>query len=130
MLWTYAGLWEDFTGSPDGGRKAVVSELLGGLRHPQGTHVFWPFACPEPSASLFWSGVELFRPRVIILFGSAARDVVGLPGSLVPFGWTRFNGRLFIQLRRIADYVGREQDIRSVQTFLDRQLRYSLRLPR
>lgn len=50
-------------------RQQIMVRMLKELRHPGGTHVFWPYALPDdatpggPDApSLFWSGAALLRP--------------------------------------------------------------------
>ena len=75
-------------GTPDPTRQQIMVRMLKELRHPGGTHVFWPYALPDdatpggPDApSLFWSGAALLRPRTLLLFGSEARDALGMPSD-------------------------------------------------
>lgn len=128
VLWTYAGLGDDLTGTPDEARRRVVVRMLTELKHPAGTHVFWPFAldgeAPSPEASLFWSGVKMLDPRVLLLFGSDTRDALDMPKTLKPFGQMRVHGRLIIQLPRPQTLAEDEAAFRQVQAFLARMLRF------
>ena len=128
VLWTYAGLDEDLTGTPDEARRRVIVRMLTELRHPVGTHVFWPFSLAgdglSPEASLFWSGVGLLDPRVVLLFGSDTRDALSMPKTLLPFCQERVHGRLIIQLPRPQALAGDEASFRRVQAFLARMLRF------
>lgn len=124
VFWTYAGLGDDLMGTANAHRQQAIVRLLSALRHPGGTHVFWPYALPEYAASvpsLFWSGVELLKPRVILIFGSEARDALGLPKSLVPFGQERIHGRLIVQLHQPASLVD-DEPLRRAIAFLSRLL--------
>ena len=128
VLWTYAGLGEDLVGTPDEARRRVIVRMLTELRHPVGTHVFWPFSLADeglsPEASLFWSGVTLLDPRVILLFGSDTRDALSMPRSLLPFCQERIHGRLVIQLPRPQALASDEFAFRQVQAFLARILSF------
>ena len=131
VLWTYAGLGEDLTGTPDEVRKRVIVRMLMELHHPGGTHVFWPcgFAGekPEDGPALFWSGVRLLNPRVLLLFGSDARDTLSMPKTLLPFCQERVNGRLVIQLPRPQSLAADEASFKRALAFLSRLLRFCTR---
>ena len=122
VLWTYAGLGEDLSGRPDEDRRRVIVRMLTELRHPAGTHVFWPFSLPgaEPmgESSLFWSGVKLLDPRVLLLFGSDTRDALGMPKTLLPFCQERVYGRLVVQLPRPQALAVDEAAFQRVLAFL------------
>ena len=128
VLWSYAGLGDDLAGTPDELRKRVIVRMLTELRHPVGTHVFWPFALageePSPEASLFWSGVSFLDPRVLLLFGSDTRDALEMPKSLLPFCQARVHGRLVIQLPRPQALAADESAFRQAQAFLARILSF------
>ena len=128
VLWTYAGLGEDLVGAPDEDRRRVIVRMLTELRHPAGTHVFWPFSLAgeglSAEASLFWSGVTLLDPRVILLFGSDTRDALNMPKSLLPFCQERIHGRLIIQLPRPQALAADESAFRQAQAFLARILSF------
>ena len=124
VLWTYFGLGEALTGVPDETRKKVIVRMLMELRHPGGTHVFWPCNLPgeENGAALFWSGVKLLNPRVLLLFGSDARDVLAMPKTLFPFCEERVHGRLVVQMPRPQALADDEPSFRRVLVFLSRRL--------
>lgn len=135
VLWTYAGLEDDLLGKPSAPRQKVIARLLKGLQHPGGTHVFWPFALPqaapvaenqpdiENQPSLFWSGVALLRPRVLIVFGSVARDALFLPRSLRPHQQCRKSGCLVYQLPQPENLLT-EEAFRSALAFLSNGLSF------
>lgn len=129
VFWTYAGLGDDLMGTPDPARQQVIVRMLKELRHPGGTHVFWPYALPGDSAgaeapSLFWSGAALLRPRALLLFGSEARDALAMPKRLVPYCQDRVDGRLVIQLPQPATLAGKEDAFRRALAFLSRLLAF------
>ena len=131
VRWTYGGLGDDLTGTPDADRREVIVRMLRMLGHPGGTHVFWPYALPgdvpPAGASLFWSGVRLFAPRVLLLFGSDARDALAMPRTLLPFSQERLDGRFVIQLPRPQAFVGDEAAFARAQVFLGRLLQFCSR---
>lgn len=128
VLWSYAGLGEDLSGKPDEVRRRVIVRMLTELRHPAGTHVFWPFAMQDdgvaPEYSLFWSGVRFLDPRVLLLFGSDTRDALAMPKTLLPFCQERVHGRLVIQLPRPQALAEDEASFQRAQAFLARILRF------
>ena len=131
VLWTYAGLGEDLTARPDEVRRQVIVRMLMELRHPGGTHVFWPCGLagekPEDGPTLFWSGVKLLNPRVLLLFGSDARDALSMPKTLLPFCQERVYGRLVIQLPRPQALAADEQAFQRALAFLSRLLSFCAR---
>ena len=131
VLWTYGGLGEDLIGVPDESRRRVIVRMLTELRHPAGTHVFWPFSLKgeglAEDASLFWSGVSFLDPRVVLLFGSDTRDALNMPKSLLPFCQDRVHGRLIIQLPRPQALAADESAFRQTQAFLARILSFCAR---
>ena len=134
VFWTYAGLGDDLMGTPDPARQQVIVRMLKELAHPGGTHVFWPYALPddntipEPNApSLFWSGTALLRPRALLLFGSEARDALGMPKTLMPYCQYRVDGRLIIQLPQPLTLAGKEDAFRRALAFLTRILAFCSR---
>ena len=131
VLWTYAGLGEDLVGRPDDVRRQVIVRMLMELRHPGGTHVFWPCGLagekPEDGPALFWSGVKLLNPRVLLLFGSDARDTLSMPKTLLPFCQERVYGRLVIQLPRPQSLAQDEASFKRALAFLSQLLRFCSR---
>lgn len=129
VFWTYEGLGDDLMGIPDQARQQIIVRMLTALKHPGGTHVFWPFALPgyTPDAdapSLFWSGAALMRPRALLLFGSEARDILSMPKTLVPYCQERIDGRLVIQLPKPATLAQDEGAFSRAQVFLARMLNF------
>ncbi|HJD96039.1 hypothetical protein [Mailhella massiliensis] len=126
VLWSYFGLGEDLTGVPDEKRRKVIVRMLMELRHPGGTHVFWPCNLPgeENGAALFWSGVKLLNPRVLLLFGSDTRDALSMPKTLFPFCEERVNGRLVIQLPRPSSLAEDEPSFSRALVFLSQRLKF------
>lgn len=131
VLWTYAGLEEDLMGAANRERQQFITRMLVALKHPGGTHVFWPYALPGEEVlqqpSLFWSGVALFDPRVLLLFGSDARDALAMPRSLRPFCQERMYGRAVIQLPNPQAFIGDEAAFARVLAFLASSLRFCTR---
>ncbi len=130
VLWTYAGLGDDLTGKVDEKRRQVIVQMLMALGHPGGTHVFWPCDLTgesrERGALLFWSGVTLLNPRVLLLFGSDARDILSMPRSLGPLCQIRRNGRLIFQLKR-PELLAEEGEFRNTLAFLSSALQFCTR---
>jgi hypothetical protein len=104
--------------------------MLMELHHPGGTHVFWPYVLPgecvgdRSEPSLFWSGVRLLNPRVILLFGSDTRDALSMPKTLHPFCQKRIWGKLIVQLPRPQSLASDEPLFQSVQAFLAQLLHF------
>lgn len=134
VIWTYAGLGDDLVGTPDPIRQKIIVRMLRELNHPGGTHVFWPYALPDETApgvsrdpgeaSLFWSGTALLRPRTLLLFGSEARDALGMPKSLLPYCQERIAGRLVIQLPQPLTLAQNEAAFRQARAFLSALLAF------
>ncbi len=128
VLWTYAGLGDDLVGAADPHRQQVMTRMLLALKHPGGTHVFWPYALPGEDClqqpSLFWSGVARFDPRVILLFGSDTRDALSMPRSLLPLCQKRLYGRSVIQLPNPQTILKDEATFARVLAFLATSLRF------
>ena len=131
VLWTYAGLGDDLMGEADPGRRQVIARMIMALKHPGGTHVFWPYVLPgedfSEQPSLFWSGVEKLDPRVLLILGSDARDALSLPRTLLPFCQERLYGRLVIQLPRPQSFADSEAAFARVLAFLANSLRFCSR---
>lgn len=112
VVWTYTGLGDDLMGQADLARQKVIAKLITSLRHPGGTHVFWPYALPgeaESDASLFWSGEALFRSRVLLLFGAESAAALGLDPNLPLYAQHSVAGRRVIVMppaQNLADDNG------------------------
>lgn len=146
VCWTYAGLGDDLVGKPeennvDEERKQHVARLIKELNHPGGTHVFWPYALPSSffvehggsfaqafpegmnTASFFQAVMDTMRPRVVLIFGSEARDALKLPPTLIPHTDARLNGRLHIQMSRPESFADAAAFARAL-AFLRKQLEF------
>lgn len=94
IAWTYAGLEQDVLGPVNKERQKIIKKLILELNHKQGTHNFIPYSLvhddgssqltTSQNVSFFWSAMRVVRPRVLLLFGSAARDTLGMPKTLTP----------------------------------------------
>ena len=132
VLWSYAALGQDLAQKADPARRKVLGRMLAELRHPKGTHVFWPYELPGEGMlpDIFWSGVSLLSPRALLILGSDARDSLGLPKSLRPFCQERVRGRMVIQLHRPENLAANDTAFRSSVVFLSQILHFcSGRLP-
>ncbi len=146
VCWTYAGLGDDLVGNPEldtvnDERKQLIARLIKELDHPGGTHVFWPYTLPDSflaehggnAAQIFPSGMDAagffqiamdtMRPRVVLIFGSEARDALKLPSSLIPHTEARLNGRLHIQMSRPESFADAAAFARAL-AFLRKQLEF------
>lgn len=97
VAWTFKSLGEDLLAgkpgdqnSPRARRSQILRFLLGQLRHPAGSHTFWPAqmeAESDPEINLFWSGVaELGCRGVVILDPDYASQLTGAKRSAFNFG--------------------------------------------
>ncbi|WP_147819539.1 hypothetical protein [Salidesulfovibrio onnuriiensis] len=78
---TYAELGHDLTGNADPSRGQLMRSLLGFLKWPKGTSMFWPCTLPcdgnlVPQTRMFWAGVQKFRCSTILCFGSEAMRII------------------------------------------------------
>lgn len=75
VLWCYEALGDDLLGTPDQERSQCLKQLIGELRFPKGTSVFWPPALPDVADVAQSQGVllhvfqELF-PKLVICLGT------------------------------------------------------------
>lgn len=94
IAWTYAGLEQDVLGPINKERQEIIRKLIIELNHKQGTHNFIPYSLVHEdgssqiatyqNVSFFWSAMRVVRPRVLLIFGSAARDTLNMPKTLTP----------------------------------------------
>ncbi len=128
VVWTYAGLGEDLTGTASKERRTVMAHILKGLGHPRGTHGFWPYELPGtgPEPDIFWSALSLAGTRAVLVFGSQARDALFLPKTLRPYCQEIFQGRMVIQLQRpetlFSDEAGLNKLVLNLSSLLRRCL--------
>lgn len=79
VLWCYEALGEDLLGTSEPKRSACLKQLIGELRFPRGTSVFWPPSVPGSHDTACNQGVLLgaineLAPKLIIVLG--AGDIV------------------------------------------------------
>ena len=128
VVWTYEGLGADLTGQGMQSRQDLVVKLLKALRHPAGTHYFWPYTLATgqttgqmtgqeadldqeaEDASLFWSGEAILRPRALLLFGQEAHNALNMPESLVLFTTLHVRGRRVILLPPVQQLANNQED--------------------
>ena len=113
VLWTYHELGADLTGigrSPE--RSVFFKDLIGELRLPKGSSVFWPSAMPVAEtgdtaplladAAVFSAGIARLAPQVVIVFGARALEDIGLDGAVRCFGQAMVEGRLLLLAPEIS----------------------------
>ena len=118
ILWTYAELGEDLAGRGDKERSACLRRLIGSLRLPKGSSVFWPARLASPddgqsaaaplngeesapggASGFFQAGLRHLAPKVVIMLGASAVELSGLGLSLnVPFTQQIHGGILYVLL--------------------------------
>lgn len=112
VLWTYHELGADLTGiGRSAERSGFFKNIIGELRLPKGSSVFWPSAMPvadsaaagEPlaNAAVFSAGIARLSPQVVIVFGERALTDIGLGGAVRYFGQIMVEGRLLLLVPEI-----------------------------
>ncbi len=103
VIWTYWNLGHDLCGEASDARRHLLRKILAELKHPAGTHSFWPMALPQensaelvPNIPVFWSGVRLLDARVLIILGDAAAKALGYNVYDMPFKEFRKQDKLVI----------------------------------
>ena len=115
ILWTYHELGEDLLGTGGSDRGAFFKSLIGDLRLPKGSSVFWPSAIPvqnqdgpalmEANPALYAAGVRRLNPQVMIVFGERAIADMGLSGRIKTFRQEMVEGRLLLLLPEIEELL-------------------------
>lgn len=112
VLWTYHELGADLTGIGQSAERSVFfKNLIGELRLPKGSSVFWPSAMPVADsaaagealadAAIFSAGIARLSPQVVIVFGEQALADIGLGGAVRYFGQIVVEGRLLLLVPEI-----------------------------
>ena len=94
VIWTYWNLGEDLCGNASPLRRELVQKIIQDLKHPVGTHSFWPIALPEngelkANHIAFWTGVEQLKSRIIIVLGNQASRALGFNINDTLFHFTK-----------------------------------------
>lgn len=127
VLWTYRELGLDLLGGGEAARGALFRRLLSDLRLPKGTSAFWPTAAPqeplgsanaaagsdfgslEANAPVFWAGMALLKPRVMVVFGVAALQDMGLNAADFPlFQQQILEGKLLVHVPDMRHLLANE----------------------
>lgn len=127
VVWTYRELGLDLLGVGEAARGTLFRRLLSDLRLPKGTSAFWPTAAPqelftggdaatesslgslEADAPVFWAGMTLLKPRVIVIFGAAALRDIGLDAADFPLFQQRiFEGKLVVHMPDMGHLLANE----------------------
>ncbi|MDR2799708.1 MAG: hypothetical protein LBB52_00385 [Desulfovibrio sp.] len=111
LLWTYRELGRDLTGQGNPDRAKFLRDLISCLDLPRGSNAFWPVSlasdadAPTDDAAaisreeqlIFYQGVQLIRPLLVIFFGTECADMAVLGfGDLSPFSFRIKDGALYI----------------------------------
>ncbi|GFH62552.1 MAG: conserved hypothetical protein [Candidatus Desulfovibrio kirbyi] len=135
IVWTYWKLGEDLRIAPNVARRAFFQKLLTELRHPAGTHTFWPHCLPDsdtasgtrclPNAEIFWSGAHALGARGVVVMGSDAMSALALPSDLPPLSHLHYRERgQFVYVLHCIDTLIREETRhKGMLAFLRRSLR-------
>lgn len=115
IVWTYHELGLDLAGGGKTERGTLFRKLIADLRLPKGTSAFWPTASPavpldhaaavpedgglEANGPLFWTGIALLKPKVVVVFGAKALLDMGLEVETFPLFQQRISeGKLLVHL--------------------------------
>ncbi len=139
IAWTYAGLEQDVMGQANQERQSIVRKLLQNLNHQKGTHIFIPYALPsaknqeEPELaievfnneeiSLFWSAMRLVRPRILLIFGSSARNAIGAPKSM-PLQKSQMGSLQVLQMHKFETLAKNQEFYNNTLVFLQSYLNF------
>lgn len=137
VVWTYAGLEQDLLGIPNKARQNCIRSLIKDLAHPAGTHVFIPYSLVhedglsrvegEGNQTLFTALKEVVSPRVLLLFGSEARDALGISHNKVlrPFQLLRDEkGLLILQMHKPESLMEKPELYAQSLSFLQTYLKF------
>lgn len=114
VLWCYESLGDDLFGTPNQERSQCLKRLIGDLRFPKGTSVFWPPAMPGIGSVALSQGVllqvfqELF-PKLVICLGSG--PVLGFLSdgdTPLPFTQRLVKGHMVVFLPDFSELVQSE----------------------
>ena len=128
ILWTYHELGGDLLGAGGSDRGAFFKSLIGDLRLPKGSSVFWPSAMPvlnqdgstrvEANPTLYAAGVRRLNPQVIVVFGERAIVDMGLSGCIKTFRQEMVEGRLLLLLPDIEKMLHQSGQRLSAESLL------------
>ncbi len=133
VLWTYWNLGNDLCGQASPERRALLQQILRDLKHPVGTHSFWPIALPEqgvltPNIPAFWEGAEHLGARVLIVLGDDAAEALGFPLTSIPIKQLKHRGMAIILAKDMDVLIQNPQMYTRTMTYLHPFLTQYLRL--
>lgn len=130
--WTYYGLGHDLCGTPNTQRRSRLTELIGYLGMPAGTHTFWPVGLPgmdedgnlilKPCEDCFWHGLRRLQSRVLIVMGSPAARAIGIRERIQPMNPLRAYNGVRLLITWDIDLLDDETRMISTKTYLSRML--------
>lgn len=145
MVWTYWNLGPDLCEAQAPGkaqRSAFFRRLMQDLAYPAGTSTFWPACLPDPdampaspapaegedrpryqpTADVFWSGVQALHARAVVVMGSVAARALGLPAGVRPLQQLRHRGTLVWVLWDVEFLLDEPQRYAAMLAFVRRAL--------
>ena len=111
VLWCYEALGEDLLGSPDQERSQCLKRLIGELRFPKGTSVFWPPALPnvadvgQSQRVLLRVFQELFPKLVICLGSGPVLSFLSEGDAPLPFTQRLVKGHMVVFLPDFSEMI-------------------------
>ncbi len=128
ILWTYHELGTDLLGAGSPERSTFFKSLIGDLRLPRGSSVFWPSAMPptnqnaparlEANPAVYAAGVRRLNPQVMVVFGDKAIEDMGLAGRVKKFRQEMVEGRLLLALPDIEELLRQPRQRQSAVSLL------------
>lgn len=132
VAWTYAGLEQDALGVANRERQVIMKKILTALNHKKGTHSFIPYSLPHEDgesflaiheeATFFWSAMRLVKPRILLVYGSSARDALQIP-KLRPLQKIDMGALRILQMHKPETLVQEPTHFAATLAFLQDSLR-------
>ncbi len=123
VVWTYWELGNDLCGEASDARRGLLRKILTDLKHPPGTHTFWPVALPEQGSlaahvPAFWTGADQLGARIIIILGDQATHTLGFETQNIPFSHMRRHGKLIILAKDMDTLIQNPSAYTNMMTYL------------
>ncbi len=136
VIWTYWNLGHDLCGEASTERRTFLRRILQDLKHPAGTHSFWPHTLPSPTAPeqlqpnipVFWSGVRQLGARVLVILGEDSAQKLGYEPFEAPFKEFHKQGKLVILVKDMDMLMHNTKTYTTLMQYLRIQLRQYLQL--
>ncbi len=136
VIWTYWNLGHDLCGESSAERRAFLKRILQDLKHPPGTHSFWPHTLPDlsspeqlqPNIPVFWSGVRQLGARVLVILGEGSAQKLGYDAFDAPFKEFHKQGKLVILVKDMDMLMHNTKTYTTLMQYLRIQLRQYLQL--